>query len=296
MRPGDRDLRTITLGAFRNGAADPTTRWENSTFWRATWTPQGPAAVAITLLPDDRIDVDGFGPGAPWLVDRAPFMIGLNDDQPPVTAHHDAVHRAQRSWATLRLGRTDTPYHELIPAVLGQRITARDAAIQWRALVQRFGCHAPGPHPGLFLPPDPEVLATVAYHELHELGIERRRAETIRRVARSATSLISEIRPDSPSESTASLMRILGVGQWTAAVAGSVAFGDTDALQVGDFHVKNTVAWALRGEIRGTDDEMIRDMAVYAGQRHRVVLWLTLDGWRAPRRGPGRRNLSIARL
>jgi hypothetical protein len=86
------------------------------------------------------------------------------------------------------------------------------------------------------------------------------------------------------------------VGIWTAAVAGGIAFGDADALLIGDFHVKNTVAFALTGSIRGSDEQMCKTLAPYAGNRHRVVRWLELDGWSAPARGPRRRNLSIARL
>lgn len=286
----------MTLSVFRNGAYDPTTTWVESTFWRASWTPEGPGTIAITLCPNGHEDVEAFGPGADWMADRSPAMLGLHDDCPAVPAHHVAVSRAMRSWSTLRLGRSDTPYHELLPAVLGQRITAREAVGQWRALVLRWGRPAPGPLRDLWLPPDPDVLAKVPYHEMHSLGIERRRAETLRRVAVAAAHLITSPEPSPPETSTASLTRILGVGEWTAAVAGGAAFGDADALQVGDFHVKNTVAWALRGQPRGTDEEMVREMAVYAGQRHRIVRWLEMDGWRAPRRGPGRRNLSIAHL
>lgn len=301
MRPGERDLRTLTLSVFQNGTADPTTRWDGSTFWRATWTPEGPGTVSITLRPDGLSDVEGFGPGGAWLASRVPGMLGEHDGPAALTPQHPAVARAQRSWSDLRVGRSETPYHELLPAVLGQRITARDAFSQWHSLVRHYGRPAPGPQPSnpaheLLLPPDPHVLARIPYHELHHLGIERRRADTLRRVARSAPELMTVAQVSSASEQTASLRRIPGVGEWTSAVAGAPAFGDPDALQVGDFHVKNTVAWALRGAIRGSDDEMVRDMAVYAGHRHRVVLWLQLDGWRAPRRGPGRRNLSIARL
>jgi hypothetical protein len=65
---------------------------------------------------------------------------------------------------------------------------------------------------------------------------------------------------------------------------------------VGDFHTKNTVAHALAGRPRGTDEEMCGILRPYAGQRARVVMWLKLDGWRAPARGPKRRIVSIARL
>ena len=71
---------------------------------------------------------------------------------------------------------------------------------------------------------------------------------------------------------------------------------DPDALEVGDFHVKNTVAYALSGRHRGSDEEMCRLLEPYAGQRRRVVTWLTLAGWRAPAHGPRRRNVPVARL
>jgi hypothetical protein len=75
-----------------------------------------------------------------------------------------------------------------------------------------------------------------------------------------------------------------------------LAFGDPDALLVGDFHVKNTVAFALEGRIRGTDKEMVATLEPYRGQRHRIVRWLQLNGVRAPARGPRRRIVSITRL
>lgn len=223
------------------------------------------------------------------------MYLGSTDVIPVLTMPHEAVRAAHHRWGDLLLGSSGTPYHELLPAVLGQRVTGREATGQWSRLVRMYGPPAPGPNEGLRLPPDPETLSRLPYYELHSLGIEKRRAETLRTVARHANWLIAD-HVGAADDLTQSLTRIPGVGVWTAAVAGGPAFGDPDALQVGDYHLKNTVSWALRGVIRGTDDQMCRDLAVYAGQRHRVVRWLELDGWRAPRRGPGRRNLSVARL
>lgn len=91
-------------------------------------------------------------------------------------------------------------------------------------------------------------------------------------------------------------MLIPGVGRWTAAVAGAVAFGDPDAIAVGDFHLKNVVAWSLRGQARGTDEEMLEVLEPYAGQRGRVVRWLQIDGHRAPARGPRKPIIPITQL
>ena len=77
-----------------------------------------------------------------------------------------------------------------------------------------------------------------------------------------------------------------GIGPWTAAEVGIRAFGDPDAVSVGDFHVPNMVAWALAGEPRGTDERMLELLEPYRGQRGRVIRLLELAGTKAPRYGP----------
>ena len=64
------------------------------------------------------------------------------------------------------------------------------------------------------------------------------------------------------------------------------AFGDPDAVSVGDFHLPNMVAWALAGEPRGTDERMLELLEPYRGQRGRVIRLLELGGFEAPRYGP----------
>lgn len=290
-------LRLAALLQARVGTRDPTMSIEDRVIWRATFTPEGPATVRIELKSDDSITVDGHGPGGTWLVERVPGAVGDGDSVPAIVAQHDSVREAQRIHSGLRIPTTSTPFHELIPTILAQRVTSQEAIRQWHGLVREFGSTAPGPHPNLRLPPDPDRLARLSYVDFHPFGIERKRADTIRTTARLAHFLIKDWDESAPrSAHTASLMNLDGVGVWTAAVVGGISFGDADAIQVGDFHVKNTVAWALHGRPRGTDEEMIASMEPYRGQRHRVVRWLQAAGWQAPSRGPRRRNVSIARM
>ena len=241
--------------------------------------------------------VDAFGPGADRLAATVPGILGDLDIVPGIEPVHTAVARAKRRFSRLRLGRSLDPYHELLPTVLGQRVTAKEAFAQWRELVVAHGTPAPGPRAGLWAPPDPEVLASLPYFEMHPMGVDRRRADCLRAVARHAHHLLCDHDTTGPlHELTARLRAIPGVGEWTAACAGGLAFGDPDALQVGDFHIKNTVVHALTGRIRGTDDEMVELLRPYTGQRHRVVRWLELDGAGAPARGPRRPIVSIARF
>lgn len=291
------DLVHLTLGEFRFGGLDPTCVLSSDRFARAMLTPCGPGVLVIEPFGETLLKMSASGPGAGWLMDRAGDLLGMADEVPRFECVHSAVRTAGRRFGQVRLGRSFSPFQELLPAVLGQRITAREATRQWSLLVREFGDRAPGDH-GLLLPPRPEVLAEVAYHRLHHLGIERSRAETLIRVAQWAASGAASRVLDcaEPSDATSSLKSIPGVGPWTAAVAGGLAFGDPDALPIGDFHIKNTVAWALAGLIRGTDEEMIELLSPYRGQRGRVVKWLQWGGWAAPRRGPRRRNVSIRTL
>ena len=74
------------------------------------------------------------------------------------------------------------------------------------------------------------------------------------------------------------------------------AWGDPDAVSVGDYHLPNLVAWALAGEPRGTDARMLELLEPFAGQRGRVIRLLELSGLSRPRRAPhyaGRRIEAI---
>lgn len=224
-------------------------------------------------------------------------MLGFADTIPSITPAHREVESAQKKFGQLRLGRSHTPYHELLHAVLAQRVTSIEAIRQWHQIIDRYGTNAPGPHPGIKTPPSPDVMRKLPYHAFHHFGVERKRAESLLSVAHhfDFVSRVSQS-DEAPHVKTSQLQLIPGVGIWTASVAGGIAFGDPDALLIGDFHVKNTVAYALTGRIRGSDEEMIATLEPYNGQRHRVVRWLQLNGAKAPARGPRRRIVSITRL
>ena len=286
----------MTLLGCRNGSNDPTTHVSGRTITRVTLSSDGPKVVRAAEQPDGAVLVWESVEGESTMVDRH-ALFGDDDAGHSVVPVHPAVTGAMQKYGTLGLPRTDTPYHDLLPAVLGQRVTAAEALSQWAELCRRFGQEVNAWGSRMHAPPAPEVILSIPYHEFHLMGIDRRRAETLRNVARHGDRLMSGWRvTDEPHERTMSLTLIDGVGVWTAAVAGFTSFCDPDALEVGDFHVKNTVAHALTGRHRGTDDEMCRLLEPYAGQRRRVVTWLGLSGWRAPAHGPRRRNLRIARL
>jgi 3-methyladenine DNA glycosylase/8-oxoguanine DNA glycosylase len=133
--------------------------------------------------------------------------------------------------------------------------------------------------------PAPRTLAALPYWSYHTLGVERRRADLIRAVARHVDSI--EAIGDLPiADAYARLQAIPGIGPWTAAEIGVRALGDVDAVSVGDYHLPHLVAYALAGEPRATDGRMLELLEPFRGRRALVVRLLELSGVRAPRYGP----------
>ncbi|HEY6568785.1 MAG TPA: hypothetical protein VIZ22_00760 [Candidatus Limnocylindrales bacterium] len=286
---GPLDLRR-TLGIHRRGPGDPTLRFEASgSAWRSSRTPDG----AVTLFIEARDGVvrgRAWGPGAEWALTRLGGLVGLDDDPAALVPQHAAIERAVRRLRGLRIGRTGVVLEALVPAILEQKVIGEEARRAWTGLVRRYGEDAPGP-PGMRLPPTPRTLAELPYYRYHPFGVEQRRADLIRRVAREAPRLEAMVEPASapggdPSGAYAALRAFPGIGPWTAAEVGIRAFGDPDAVSVGDFHLPSMVTWALAGEPRGTDERMLELLEAYRGQRGRVLRLLELTGGGPPRRGP----------
>ncbi|MFK7919505.1 MAG: DNA-3-methyladenine glycosylase [Ilumatobacter sp.] len=293
-----------TLSGFRQGRNDPTT-WLDRTgrgprssgrFVRGTWTPDGPGTLLLRWAPDTALQADTWGPGAAWLHDRIPAITGqldpgfaeLEHDRHPVVAATAAANRFTR------IAASGTLYHELLPNILQQRITAIEAKHQWTLLCRELSEPAPGPFTGLLLPPAPNVLRRQPSWWFHPLGIERKRAQPMIEVARHA-SKFWDWAALAPAEAARLLQLIPGIGVWTTGCVTGPALGDPDAVPVGDYHVKNIIGWNLANEARATDERMLALLAPYAGQRGRVVRAITAHGRGAPKFGPKQRIVSMSR-
>ena len=284
------DLRQ-SLHVLRVGRQDPTIDLRAHGARIAMRTPDGPATLLADHTGTD-IELEAWGEGAEWALDQAPAALGLHDDRVGFAPTDDLVRRLHREADGLRMLRTGRVMDAVIPAVIHQRVTGFEAKRSYRLLVERWGEPAPGPG-GLLLPPATGVIAELGYYELHVIGIERKRADALKRVCAHAARLEVVGRED-PGSLRARLEGVAGIGQWTSAEVARVVIGDADAVSVGDFHLKHLVAWALAGVPRGTDEQMLELLAPYEGHRGRVCLLLALAGIAAPRRGPRQRVQPIA--
>jgi len=79
--------------------------------------------------------------------------------------------------------------------------------------------------------------------------------------------------------------RGLGATGREAAQARIRAFGDADAVSVGDYHLAHQVGFALTGH-RVDDDGMVELLEAWRGHRQRVIRLIGLSGAFEERRGP----------
>lgn len=288
------DLPT-TLGPLAHGRGDRTIRLTRTEAWLAFRTDDGEATLRVTLGSPRHVRAVAWGPGADVALTGTPALVGELDDPAALVARHPVLRRLQRTNPGLRLPRSGRIFQALVPAVLEQKVTGTEAFRTYAALLRSLGEPAPGPGAelGLRLPPSAERIAGLPYHAFHPFGLERRRADVIRRAASVAGWLDASATPD---EASSRLRSLPGVGAWTAAEVLRSAFGYPDAISVGDYHIPHSVAWALAGEPRGSDERMIELLEPYRGQRGRVQRLLEVGRITAPRYGPRMAPRNIAAI
>ena len=271
----------IDLRSTVQGSKDPVTVGPTARLWN-TRTPGGVGSLRLRRTGPTVVEATAWGPGSDWLLEQAPRLLGAEDD---LSGFEPPPGRLGERWRRqpFLLGRSDRLWDALVGAVFGQKVQVKNAFRSRRLLARRFGDPAPGPDGGWILPA-PERVAELGYADLHPLAVERKRADTLLRVAREMPRLDSVV-SESPPTLKRRLQHIRGIGPWTAAMVSAGVVGDADAVPVGDFHIPNTIAWHLAGEERGGDARMLELLEPYTGHRWRVVR-LAKSAGGAPKRGP----------
>jgi 3-methyladenine DNA glycosylase/8-oxoguanine DNA glycosylase len=289
----DRPLELVTnTGASRWGGADPNGFVRDGRVWRAAYYPAGAAALSV-WSDGSKVRAEAWGPGAEDALESVPMFVGLADDAEGFDpSQHPLVRDVARARPGVRLIRTEAIFDAAVRAVLGQKVTGLQAKRSFQGLARQAGVPAPLPRVSrrpLLLPPTPEaVLRTLDGHGATALGIDVTRAAALRElvhVGHHLATLATTPALDA-ARGRAVLQDIPGIGVWTANQVTAVALGDADAVAVGDYHLKNYVAFALAGEARGTDERMVELLESFRPHRARAVRLILLSGLRPPRYGP----------
>ena len=273
------------IGPLRHGRGDPTCRIDEAgVVWRVGSTPAGPATTRIRRTGTEVV-ADAWGEGADWVLDGLPALLGADDDDTGFVGHHPVVSDARHRLPGLRLGSCGAVWDQLFAAILEQKVTGTEAHRSWRELCWRFGATPPGPAPrGMRVPPTPRDTKAIPDWEWHKAGVDSARRRAILAAATVAHRLEKAVELRGV-EGRSLLRKIPGIGVWTAAEVAQRAWGDPDAVSVGDFHIPSTVGYALVG--RKLDDAgMLEVLACYAPQRQRAVRYIEASGFRRPRFGP----------
>lgn len=283
--PGPLDLGLV-LGPLRRGPGDPTFRaTPDGSVWRASRTPAGAGTLRVAVR-DGVVRAEAWGPGAAWLLEQLPDLLGASDDPAAFEPRHRLVAAARHRRPGLRLTRTGLVLESLIPSVLEQKVTTDEAYRAWRSLVRKFGEPAPGPAPErMSVMPAPRTWALIPSWEWHRAGVDNKRASTILRAVRVAGRL-EEAMGMEAARAQARLELVSGIGPWTSAETVQRSHGAADAVTVGDLHLPGIVGYALAGDRDADDSVMLSLLEPYAGQRHRAARLILLGGRTPPRRAP----------
>lgn len=285
------------IGPLRHGRSDPTVQIEPGDFWLAQRTPEGVATVRLRPVeitdscaggtaPATVVRAQAWGPGARWALDRVPMLLGAGDDPASFMPLHPVVRRAHHARRHDRVPASGLVVSEVVPVILEQKVTGRQAHQAYRRLVRAYGEPAPGPggERGLLVTPTPAQWRRVPSWVWLRAGVDAQRSDTVMRALSVAARLAECV--DLPlDQAHARMQAIPGIGRWTSAEIAQRALGDADAVSVGDYHVAKHVTHALEGKI-GDDARMLQLLEPYRGHRYRVQRLIEVTGSGAPRRGP----------
>ncbi|MEU5506375.1 DNA-3-methyladenine glycosylase family protein [Streptomyces fungicidicus] len=287
---------SLVLGPLRRGGGDPTFRaLPDGSVWRASLTPAGPGTLRVTERGGE-IRGEAWGPGADWLLDKLPEMLGAADDPAAFEPRHRLLAHTRHRRPGLRLMRTGLVLESLIPSILEQKVTTGEAYRAWRLLVRKYGEPAPGPAPErMSVMPAPRTWALIPSWEWHRAGVDDKRASTVLRAVRVAARLEEAVGMP-PEAARERLELVSGIGVWTSAETVQRSHGAADAVTVGDLHLPGIVGWALAGDRHADDSVMLSLLEPYAGQRHRAARLILLSGRVPGRRAPRMPYGDIGRL
>ncbi|GAA2153592.1 DNA-3-methyladenine glycosylase 2 family protein [Nocardioides koreensis] len=272
----------------RRGAGDPTYHLDDTgRHWRGVRTPEGPATLVVRArAADGEVHAEAWGPGAGWVLESVPGLLGADDDPSGFEPRHPVLVEAWRRYGEVRIGRSGLVMESLVPAILEQKVTGQEAFAGFRMLVHRYGEPAPGAGPRgrrLWVQPTPDRLRTIPSWEWLRMHVDPARSRTLVQAARVADSL--ERTAGLPHDEADRRMRSLpGIGVWTSAEVRQRAHGDPDAVSFGDYHVAKDIGWALTGT--PFDDEQLEEfLEPWRPHRGRVQALVGVAGLHRPRRG-----------
>ena len=168
-------------------------------------------------------------------------------------------------------------FESLIWAVLGQQINLQFAYTLKQRFVERYGEQIEFNQQKHFLFPSPEIVSTIAMDELLALQFSRQKAKYTIGIAEAFK--VREVSKEklkglSLQEAKEMLMKIKGVGNWTANYALMKTFRYPDAFPLEDAGVHNAIKNLKKMKAKPTLDQVKRIFKKYKGWEAYATLYL----------------------
>lgn len=146
---------------------------------------------------------------------------------------------------------SDRGFATLLRTIVGQQVSVASAAAVWRKLDETLGGAA-----------DPEKIAAASEETLRGCGMSRQKLGYAKSLADEVTSgrLDLDNLPADDEEAIAALVRVKGIGRWSAEIYLLFAEGRTDIWPAGDLAVQIEVGRILGHETRPSE-KLTRELA-----------------------------------
>lgn len=239
-----------------------------------------PEALRVELLPaievSDQILEKASNYVIQWfdLKRNLHFFYHLLDEQ-------ESLSFMQNQYYGLRLMGIPDLFEALCWCVIGQQINLTFAYRLKRRLVETYGTSITHEHRHYFFP-KPEVLARITIEELREMQFSRRKAEYIIGIAQqfvegklSKSSLVNL--PN--KQQLRRLMKIRGVGDWTANYVLMKSLKQMNCITYGDTGLQSAVSFLLDLQRKPTRKEVEALFEPFSGWKSylNIYLWRTLS-------------------
>ncbi len=168
-------------------------------------------------------------------------------------------------------------FESLVWAVLGQQINVQFAYTLKQRFVERFGERVNFENQDYFLFPQPEVVATLTDADLLPLQFSRQKSKYTILIAEAFAKgdVSKEQLKNLPlAEAKENLMKIKGVGNWTANYALMKTFRYPDAFPLEDAGVHNAIRNLKGMKTKPTLDQVKRIFKKYKGWEAYATLYL----------------------
>jgi DNA-3-methyladenine glycosylase II len=141
--------------------------------------------------------------------------------------------------------------HTLLRTIVGQQVSVAAARSMWSKLEAAYGS-----------PPDLEAILTATDEDLRTAGISRQKAGYARSLAQLVLSgeLDLHALPEDDEEAIAHLVKIKGIGRWSAEIYLLFAEGRPDVWPAGDLAVQIEIGRLLGMEGKPSEKQL-RDIA-----------------------------------